>query len=717
MPDSITTEVNPRTENDASDSSQKDKWTLMFYIAGDAVLSASMISQLKELTDAGFQKDTNVLLYFDPNCNGKGARIYDVNHYRKQNSTKRTRIGDGRNPFVRNIAEDCNIQSLQQIPAALSLRYFLTYSRSYYPAKNYMLFLMGHGVIVGNDQFLPDDDDGSSITLADLGQILKDFAGKVRATDGDEFHLVAFHSCGMSSVELAFELQGSARYMMGTQGSAFPGSWPYRQLLKKIFNAMGEFRGDQAVNTGPYPNPLVKEILRGLQDLSFYNAHDFSDAGFSADLSMCSLDEGNVNRLREALQVLVRELKKGLRNDARDSILLAHWESQSYFGESYTDLFDFCKCLQKHLPQTGPQDGIWRACEKVKDVLQSEGFKAERLKGENPDGAFDQLVVFSDYYGPAYQHSNGLSIFFPWKAPIAKVTRNYENYKFTTQLGSDSWMSFLKDYFFLTKRPKERPIEGADKRPIEGADKPTEEESPDIIALQAPLRAPIEELSDEQLLRIGPPPRQKPLAVAKRFATLQNEMGALAEKLLKKMATLEKETGTLAENNRETSTLAKEIGSLAKEIGSLAETGKETATLAKKMVTLAVKMATLEKETGTLAETGIGGTLEKETGTLAKEIATLSKETGSLAKETGTLVKETGTLSKETGTLSKETGSLAKEMASLGLFVNTIIKNFDDGPEDEPITSRPLGDPNRGRPQAIKKPQENGEARAAGSRR
>ena len=81
-----------------------------------------------------------------------------------------------------------------------------------------MLFLMGHGVIVGNDEFLPDTDDNSSITLASLGVILKDFGRKVRATEGDEFHLVGFHSCGLSSVELAFELQGSARYMMGTQG-------------------------------------------------------------------------------------------------------------------------------------------------------------------------------------------------------------------------------------------------------------------------------------------------------------------------------------------------------------------------------------------------------------------------------------------------------------------------------------------------------------------
>ena len=219
---SARTPINAKSEapNVALDANQepKDKWTLMFLVAGDPGLSASMISQLKELTDAGFQEHTNVLLYFDPNCNGKGARIYDVNHYRKQKSEKKTIIGDGRDPFVRNIAEDCNIQSLPQIPAALSLRYFLEYSRFYYPARNYMLFLMGHGVIVGNDEFLPDTDDGSSITLADLGEILKKFGGKVRATEGDEFHLVAFHSCGMSSVELAFELQGSARYMMGTQG-------------------------------------------------------------------------------------------------------------------------------------------------------------------------------------------------------------------------------------------------------------------------------------------------------------------------------------------------------------------------------------------------------------------------------------------------------------------------------------------------------------------
>src|SRR6188474_1296607 len=97
MPDSTVTDVKPTTANARTDTPQKDGWTLMFLIMGDASLSASMISQLKELTDAGFQRDTNVLLYFDPNCNGKGARIYDVNHKRKQDSLRKdkTFVGDG----------------------------------------------------------------------------------------------------------------------------------------------------------------------------------------------------------------------------------------------------------------------------------------------------------------------------------------------------------------------------------------------------------------------------------------------------------------------------------------------------------------------------------------------------------------------------------------------------------------------------------------------
>ena len=210
-------------------------------------------------------------------------------------------MGDGRVPFIRNIAEDCHAPSLPQIPAEITLRYFLEDARAYYPAKNYMLFLMGHGVIVGNDAFLPDPDDNSAITLCDLGWILRTFSEKIRAA-GDEFHLVGFHSCSMSSAELLYELAGTAHYMIGTQGAAFPGSWPYRQILKKIFIAIDETK--TAGVRSMKPEKLVAKILDGLQNLSFYNGEDFWLAGFSSDISLCSLDTGHVDRLHQPIEEL-----------------------------------------------------------------------------------------------------------------------------------------------------------------------------------------------------------------------------------------------------------------------------------------------------------------------------------------------------------------------------------------------------------------------------
>jgi predicted nucleic acid-binding Zn-ribbon protein len=677
----------------------------MCYTAGDAMVSASMIAQLKEVTDAGFQEDTNVLLFFDPNCNGRHARIFDVNHRRKKESRKKTIIGDGRDPFVRNIAEDCDVQDLQQLPAPLTLRYFLEYARAYYPARNYMLFLMGHGIIVGNDQFLPDDDDGSSVTLLQLGKILKNFGEKVRATDG-EFHLVGFHSCGMSSVELAFELQGSAQYMMGTQGAAFPGSWPYRQLLKKIFNAISSFPKEQAATTSPYqPSELVKEILLGIQNLSFYNANDFFHAGISADLTMCSLNKDNLDALQRALQGLVGALVEGLKTGAREAIQLAHLESQSYFAESYTDLCDFCECLQQHCPEGGSHDEIGKACQQVRDLMESERYS------EDPKGLFNRLVVFSDFFGPAYQHSNGLSIYFPWQAPPDGVLARYENYAFTGELGSKSWINFLDEYFFRTKRPMkgESPADG-DREPRSQA--------------QPPLRDPFDGLSDEKLLRLGAPPRHKPATVAKRITTLQTDVATLRERIAtlkrdsgraetkhepgkprKELGSLSKELGSLAKelgslaDEKELPSLAKELGSLSKELGSLADE-KELGSLAKEVGSLSKEVGSLadEKELPSLAKEL--GSLSKELGSLAngKELPSLAKELGSLSKELGSLAngKELPSLAKELGSLSKELGSLAKELATLGFFGITAIKNFDV-PRKGDVTSRPKGNPNQGR--------------------
>jgi hypothetical protein len=94
------------------------------------------------------------------------------------------------------------------------------------------------------------------------------------------------------------------------------------------------------------------------------------------------------------------------------------------------------------------------ACKRVKDKLK---------ESNHPDG----LIIQSDYFGPLFQYSHGLSVYFPWAPPVQDnpplpgddILLRYSNYKFTTDLKTSSsedhsWLSFLNSYFEETRRVK-----------------------------------------------------------------------------------------------------------------------------------------------------------------------------------------------------------------------------------------------------------------------
>lgn len=692
--------LNLKQASNGAEPKSKRRWNVLFYLAGEGVISASMISQLKAITDAGFEQDTNVLVYFDPNCNGRQAQIFDVNaqvkdDYKPKAGKRKTIIGDGRDPFVRGIAEDCQFPGLPQIPAPITLRYFLEYARAYYPAENYILFLMGHGVIVGNDAFLPDPDDNSAITLTDLGWILRTFAEKIRAS-GAEFHLVGFHSCSMSSAELAYELAGSARYMLGTQGAAFPGSWPYRQLLKKIFVAID----DSKEPPKDIPDQFKPEnrILHGLQDLSFYNSEDFWHAGFSADLSLCRLDTDSVNKLGQPMEKLSVVLQEALNDPtATDLIRLAHLESQSYWQENYTDLFDFCSCLwARCTASTGIQVDIRKACEGVTLALNDQmptkttdpKPKSERSREGLINGSRG-LVLHSDYYGPAYQFSHGISVYFPWKSPESSIIANYRGYKFTREHGSKSWWIFLQEYFRVTRRGRNP---NSLREPI---DNPAEVMNSIQWRSENNL---VRTLSDERLLSLGPRPvkvRDHPseTAEAKLTAQVDDPTDKVSYDLLKVGGNLSKVGGDLLKVGNDLSKVGGDLSNnagaeLSEKVGG--DLSKVEGDLLKVLGDLSKVGGDLSKVGGDLSSGKVGGDLSKVGGDLSKVGGDLSKVGGDLSSSgAGDLSKVGGDLSKVGGDLSKVGGDLSKVGGDMGgLYGHTIIKNFDS-PERQLISSRP----------------------------
>src|SRR5215218_7008644 len=81
---------------------------------------------------------------------------------------------------------------------------------------------------------------------------------------------------------------------------------------------------------------------------------------------MSALEVKEIGGLRRKLRALANEMIEELRREQdtsrkvvpadhsrllfSDALILAHWRAQSYNGELYVDLADFCDCLAKLAP-------------------------------------------------------------------------------------------------------------------------------------------------------------------------------------------------------------------------------------------------------------------------------------------------------------------------------------------------------------------------------
>ena len=490
------------------------EWTVMFYFASDNPLAPSVVLQLKAIKDAGFHPEANVVAQFDPNTPGTPTHIFDVNNVNKLRYHGTPRIGFGEDdPYIRSLLEDKlwsyqkardgksvrgkikelllgkhNVDYNPPIPLnhsgansprpghtaepgpRQSLESFLRFCHYEYPARHYILFILGHGLVVGNDIFLFDEHaEEYSLSLKDLGEVLGTFREEIENKEA-KLELVGFHSCSVSSLEVAYELKDTARYMLASQGPAFVGSWPYRQMLIRLFNDL--VRHGKGIN--------IKEMCVAIFKYCLYNSADFLLAGYSYDLCLCNLNKVSV--MKEGLQRLSKALIDGLDHPLiTDLILLSHLKSQSYWRETYTDLFDFCLCLQKRCDHELNSQGE-NVAASLKEISDACGHVMLQLKSDPDTDQIrdddDGFIVRAKFAGPAYQYSNGLSVFFPWSRPAedSNILDEYRKYKMIPDRGTDlspdlgpSWLAFLEKYFIKTKREPRKSGEeyGGEKQPSE----------------------------------------------------------------------------------------------------------------------------------------------------------------------------------------------------------------------------------------------------------
>jgi hypothetical protein len=285
---------------------------------------------------------------------------------------------------------------------------------------------------------MKDENPPSYLKLTEfqdrLKSLKKKHGRKALGQDG-KINILAMESCLMNMVEVGYQLRDHVKIMVGSQGFVPNIGWPYQRIL-----------ADLTKQPTTSPDQLAKNMVNLIT--RYYT--DFLLAGESIDIGACDLQHvkklAGVDKnlassspgIKQLADILIAGLNDSNRTTARrvqNALILAHWRAQSYNFEQFVDLWDFCylleDCCKLNIMPSPYKKRVVSVCKSIRSTI-----------GDDHNSGF---VLRSCYSGPDFQHSHGVSIYFPW----VEVWQGYKEFEFATKT---RWYEFLETYIARTRR-------------------------------------------------------------------------------------------------------------------------------------------------------------------------------------------------------------------------------------------------------------------------
>jgi len=390
-------------------------WTFMVYMGGDNNLEPDGVKDLKEMKKVGSTNDVNLIAQFD-RATGHSSKRYYLRKGGQASADAVATVGKVNTGDPKNLMD------------------FITWGVKTYPAKRYILVLWNHGqgwddtdiyaderhrrlrrlasgrirhalfhtpvrrtlkMAIGDSEaraILLDDDAKDFLDNLEMKKVLADTKKLLKR----KLDILGMDACLMSMAEVGYQINKSAAFTVGSEETEPLEGWPYDTILTE----------------------LVKKPAMTAKDLSTLIVNKYI-ASYSRDaVTQSACDMSKAGALVAAVADLAKALKAGLADSAaRQSILTARTQAQTYEVRDNIDLADFCSLLAK----AATDSEIAKRCQDVIQAVQS-GY-----------------VVTSGYKGAAMKNSRGVAIYFPRDA----VSPLYAGLDFSKKTG---WGSFLKAY-------------------------------------------------------------------------------------------------------------------------------------------------------------------------------------------------------------------------------------------------------------------------------
>lgn len=312
-------------------SADPETWTFMVYLDGDNDLEAVAIDDFLEMASVDSDPRLNIVVQFDryEDIYGMG----DDSRYGNWTTCKRFLISNGMTPMPAQALMDIGEVDMGDPTTLVD---FLNWALGAYPADRHALVLWDHGASWYGCCW--DFTDGFSVLRMDG---ITGALGTVQAAnDQVVYDIIAFDACSMSSIEVAYDMQGYADLMMASEMWVPDDGLNYSSL--------------QAIVDDPYitPSELCSRFLAD------YSAYYYGLEGtpkeymLNESFTMSVVDLNAIGPVVEGVGLLAHELIERLCTWGED-ISYARGVMEDYGGSLWDDAVDIrhmCEVFQAELP-------------------------------------------------------------------------------------------------------------------------------------------------------------------------------------------------------------------------------------------------------------------------------------------------------------------------------------------------------------------------------
>jgi len=359
------------------------RWTVMVYVAADIDLQARAQADLAEMKAAGSTPHLAIVAQLEAARIGEPPRRFYLTRDRP-------------------LAADAIDPALGETNTgdARDLARFVAWAMEAYPAGRYALMVWNHGLgwsevrpegAVGQEARAPRPRrplfrvtaesalargmawDATSRDLLDNTELERALDSALLLSGLDRLDLLCLDACLMQMLEVAYQLRGVARYVVGSQEGEPEGGWPYRTILRRLA-AWPEADGAQVGAM------MVDAYVRA--------------AAPAEAVTLSALDLAAIDGVVGALNALCRCVLDNVVL-ARPFVLGAARAAQRYGNADCCDLYDFCRLIWDHTAEI---------------PLRA---RARELMALLAPAGPDRFVVAEGHRGEGVARSHGVSIYLP----------------------------------------------------------------------------------------------------------------------------------------------------------------------------------------------------------------------------------------------------------------------------------------------------------------